>query len=100
MFNVNGMRAILVQNNRGESDYYDDQDKRQVKIKICPYNADMTVKFGTYTVPEAKGYFIVKGNTPVKEGDQLIFAGDTFSIIGVHDNWIWNKLANIIIAVK
>lgn len=100
MFNVNGMRATLVQNNRGTSNYYDDQDKHQVKIKVCPYNADMAVKFGIDTVPEAKGYFIVKSKTPVKEGDQLIFAGDTFSIISVHDNWIWNKLANIIIAVK
>lgn len=100
MYNVNGMKAILVQNNRGTSDYYDDQDKRQVKIKVCPYNADMSVKFGTYTVAEAKGYFIVKSKTPVKEGDQLIFGNTTFSIIDVKDNWIWNKLANIIIAVK
>ena len=61
MYNVNGMKAILVQNNRGTSDYYDDQDKRQLKIKVCPYNADMSVKFGTDTVAEAKGYFIVKG---------------------------------------
>lgn len=100
MFNVNGMSAILVQNNRNTSEYYDDQDKQQVKIKVCPYNADMSVKFGTYTVPEAKGYFIVKSKTPVKEGDQLIFEGRTFSIIDVKDEWIWNKLANIIIAVK
>lgn len=100
MFNVNGMWATLIQNNRGESEYYDDQDKRFKKIKVCPYNADMSVRFGTDTVPEAKGYFIVKGNTPVKEGDQLIFKGTTFSIIDVKDNWVWNKLANIIIAVK
>lgn len=100
MFNVNGMSAILVQNNRNTSEYYDDQDKQQVNIKVCPYNADMSVRFGTYTVPEAKGYFIVKSKTPVKEGDQLIFEGRTFSIIDVKDEWIWNKLANIIIAVK
>ena len=100
MYNVNGMNAVLIQNNRGTSDYYDDQDKRQVKIKVCPYNADMSVKFGTYTVAEAKGYFIVKSKTPVKEGDQLIFGNTTFSIIDVKDEWIWNKLANIIIAVK
>lgn len=87
MYNVNGIKAILVQNNRGISDYYDDQDKRQVNIKVCPYS-------------KAKGYFIVKGKTPVKEGDQLIFGNHTFSIIEVRDSWIWNKLANIIIAVK
>ena len=100
MFNVNGIKAILVQNNRGISDYYDDQDKRQVKIKVCPYNADMSVKFGTDTVAEAKGYFIVKAKTPVKEGDQLIIGDMTYSILHVKDNWIWNKIANFTVAVK
>lgn len=100
MFNVNGMSAILVQNNRNTSSYYDDQDKQTVSIKVCPYNVDQSVKFGIYTVPEATGYFIVKANTPVKEGDQLIIGGKTFSIIKVQDDWIWNKVANIILAVK
>lgn len=100
MFNVNGIPAVLIQNNRNESEYYDDQDKQQVNIKVCPYNVDMKVNFGTYTVPEASGYFIVKANTPVKEGDQLQIDGKTFSILKVQDNWIWNKVANIIIAVK
>lgn len=100
MFNVNGMWATLIQNNRNESDVYDDQDKQEVQIKVCPYNVDQSDKFGIYTVPEATGYFIVKGNTPVKEGDQLQMAGRTFSIIKVQDDWIWNKVANIILAVK
>lgn len=100
MFNVNGMKAVLVQNNRNESEVYDDQDKQEINIKVCPYNVDQTVRFGIYTVPEAKGYFIVKANTPVKEGDQLIIGGKTFSIIKVQDDWIWNKVANIILAVK
>ena len=100
MFNVNGLPAVLIQNNRNTNSYYDDQDKQQVNIKVCPYNVDMAVKFGIYTVPEATGYFIVKGNTPVKEGDQLIIDGRTFSIIKVQDDWIWNKVANIILAVK
>lgn len=100
MFNVNGMKAVLVQNNRSESEVYDDQDKQEVNIKVCPYNVDQTVRFGIYTVPEATGYFIVKANTPVKEGDQLIIGGKTFSIIKVQDDWIWNKVANIILAVK
>lgn len=100
MFNVNGMNAILMQNNRNESEVYDDQDKQQVNIKVCPYNVDQTVKFGIYTVPEATGYFIAKANTPVKEGDQLIINGKTFSIIKIQDDWIWNKVANIILAVK
>ncbi len=100
MYNINGMKATLIQNNRNESAYYDDQDKQEVQIKVCPYNADKSVKFGEYSVPEAKGYFIVKSNTPVKEGDQLKFMGETYSIIDVKDNWIWNKLANITIAIK
>lgn len=100
MFNVNGLSAILVQNNRGTSEYYDDQDKNQVNIKVCPYNVDQAVKFGIYTVPEATGYFIVKRDTPVLEGDQLIFNGNTYSILKIQDNWIWNKVANIVLAVK
>ena len=100
MFNVNGMPAVLIQNNRGESKYYDDDDKIEVDIVVCPYNADMSVRFGTYSVPDAKGYFIVKNNVDVKEGDQLIIGNKTLSIIDVRDNWIWNKLANIVLAVK
>lgn len=101
MFNVNGFKATLIQNNRNdENSYYDDQDKTEVEIKVCPYNVDQAVKFGTYTEPEATGYFIVKANTPVKEGDQLIVGDKTFSILKVQDDWVWNKVANIILAVK
>jgi len=100
MFNVNGMKATLIQNNRNTSSVYDDQDKQEVDIKVCPYNVDMVDRFGIYTVPEATGYFIVKASTPVKEGDQLVINEKTFSIIKVQDSWIWNKVANIILAVK
>lgn len=100
MFNVNGMKATLIQNNRNQSSVYDDQDKQTVQIKVCPYNVDQSVKFGIYTVPEATGYFIVKANTPVEEGDQLVIGGRTYSILKVQDDWIWNKVANIILAVK
>lgn len=102
MFNVNGFKATLVQNNRTTTneDYYDDQDKKEVEIKVCPYNVDQSIKFGEYSVPEATGYFIVKSGTPVKEGDELIINGHTYSILDIQDNWIWNKVANIILAVK
>lgn len=100
MFNVNGMPAVLIQNNRGESSYYDDQDKQEVNVVVCPYNVDQKVRFGMYTVPEAKGYFILKNTTDVKEGDQLIIGGKTFSILDVQDNWIWNKIVNFTVAVK
>ena len=100
MYNVNGMPAVLIQNNRNESSYYDDQDKTEVDIVVCPYNVDQEVRFGTYTVPEAKGYYILKNTVNVKEGDQLRFNGKTYSIIDVQDNWIWNKIANYTVAVK
>lgn len=102
MFNVNGIPAVLIQNNRDTSinAYYDDQDKQEVDIVVCPYNADMSVRFGENTVAEAKGYFIVKADTPVKVGDELIIGEETFSIIDVKDDWIWNKVANITLAVK
>ena len=100
MFNVNGIPAVLVQNNRSTSSYYDDQDKTEVNIVACPYNVDITDRFGMYTVPEAEGYFILKHCVDVKEGDQLIMGGRTFSILKVKDNWIWNKIVNYTVAVK
>lgn len=100
MFNVNGMVATLIQNNRTTSEYYDDQDKIEVQIVVCPFNADQSVRFGEYTVPEATGYFIVKNNVDVKEGDELIFNNRKYSILKVQDNWIWNKIANIVLVVK
>lgn len=100
MYNVNGIPAILVKNNRGTSEYYDDQDKIEENIVACPYNVDITDRFGMYTVPEAEGYFILKNTVDVKEGDQLIMDGRTFSILKVKDNWIWNKIANFTVAVK
>ena len=36
----------------------------------------------------------------VKEGDELIIGDHTYSILDIQDNWIWNKVANIILAVK
>ena len=102
MFNVNGFKATLVQNNRTtlEDDYYDDQNKTKVEIKVCPYNVDQSIRFGEYTVPEATGYFIVKAGIDAKEGDELIIGDHTYSILDIQDNWIWNKVANIILAVK
>jgi hypothetical protein len=97
---MNGIPAVLIQNNRNQSSYYDDQDKQEVNIVACPFNVDQTVQFGIYTVPEATGYFILKNCVNVKEGDQIIVGGRTFSILHVKDNWIWNKIANFTVAVK
>ena len=100
MFNTNGMVATLIQNNRGTSSIYDDQDKTEISIKVCPYNVDQAIRFGIYTVPEATGYFIVKRGTDIKEGDQILFQEKMYSVLKVKDNWLWNKLANISVAVK
>lgn len=111
MYNTNGMTATLIQCNRDEESYsgnsiyddqkiYDDQDKKELEIVVCPYNVDQAIRYGIYTVPEATGYFIIKSSVDVREGDQLEFKGHTFTILQVNDNWIWNKLANISIAVK
>lgn len=101
MYNVNGMNAKLIQYNRTEDDsIYDDKNSQEIDIVVCPYNVDMAERVGIYTVPEATGYFIIKNKVDVREGDQLVFMGDTFTVLEVKDNWIWNKLANISIAVK
>jgi hypothetical protein len=100
MFITNGIDAILIKNNRGTSGFYDDQDKIQEEVVVCPYNVDQDVKFGTYTVPEATGYYMLKNTVDVREGDQLIFNGRTYSILRVKDNWIWNKIVNFTVAVK
>lgn len=102
MFLTNGMKATLIQNNRSanNNDPYDDQDKKSVDIVVCPYNVDQAIRFGIYTIPEAKGYFVLKNTVDVREGDQIVFNNITYSILDVQDNWIWNKIANYIVAVK
>lgn len=104
MFLTNGMSATLIKYNReSESTYtgvWDDEYTETEDIVICPYNQDIRVAFGVYTIPEAEGYYIVKNTTDVKEGDQITFNDKTYTIIKVKDNWIWNKIANYTIAVK
>ena len=107
MFITNGMSATLIKYNRpsdiegvAHTGVWDDEYTEEESIVLCPYNQDVSVAFGVDTVPEAKGYFIVKNTTDVKEGDQVVFNGETYTIIDVRDNWIWNKIANYTIAVK
>ena len=100
MFLTNGMKATLIQYNRNTSSYYDDQDKQTINIKVIPYNADQSISFGNYSVPEATGYFILRRDTNVKEGDQLVFKGRTYTILKVMDNWLYNRIENIGVAVK
>lgn len=102
MFNVNGFNATLVQNNRHTTadDYYDDQDKQEINIKVCPYEGNQAISFGEDTEPQAKGYFITKAGVDVEAGDELIIDNHRYSIIDVQDEWIWNKVANIVMAIK
>lgn len=101
MYNVNGKIATLIQYNRNDEDsIYDDEDKTELDIVVCPYNVDQAIRFGIYTIPEATGYFIIKSKVNVREGDQLIFNNQQYTILKVQDNWLWNKIANISIAVK
>jgi hypothetical protein len=104
MFITNGMPAVLIKHNR-EADgvstgIWDDEYITEENIVLCPYNQDIRVAFGVDTIPEAEGYFIVKNTTDIKEGDQITFNGETYSVIKVKDNWIWNKIANFTVAVK
>lgn len=105
MFLVNGMKATLKKYNRPNEDdkstgVYDDEFTEEEQIILCPYSQDIRVAFGTYTVPEAEGYFIIKRATDVKEGDQIIFNGETYTILKVKDNWIFNRIENYTVAVK
>lgn len=109
MFLVNGIKAKLIQYNRSEdNNVYDDQNKKEIYIKCCPYNVSRGIRFGVDAIPEAKGYYQVGKNIDVKNGDQLIFLkrknatyeNETFTILNVQDVWLFNRIENKIIAVK
>ena len=101
MFLVNGIKATLIQYNRNNVDsIYDDEDQKTMTIKVCPYNVDNDIRFATYTVPEASGYFITKRQYDVAEGDQLKFMGKTYTILRVMDGWQFSRIENYVLAVK
>ena len=85
-------------------DMFYDEDKKELDIVVCPYNVDQGIKFGIYTVPEAKGYYQVPRWVDVREGDQIILLGKysnglVHTILKVQDEWIFNRVENYIIAV-
>lgn len=105
MFLVNGMKCILRQFNRTESNNpYDDQNFQDKPIKCCPYDIDQAISFGIYTVPEATGYYQIPRWVDIREGDQIIFKTRdreiVHTIIKVQDEWIFNRIENYIAAVK
>ena len=104
MFITNGIPATLIKYNRPteDADYtgvWDDEYTTEENIVVCPYNADATIQFGTYSVPGAEGFFILKNCVDVKEGDQIVIGDKTMTILKVKDNWIWNKIVNYTVAV-
>ena len=100
MFLTTGMKATLIKHNRKQTGVWDDEYTESVPIILCPYNQDIRVAFGAYTIPEAEGFYIVKNTTDIKEGDQITFNNQTFTVLKVKDNWIWNKIVNYTVAVK
>lgn len=109
MFLINGQKAKLRQFNRTDNDdVFDDQNYKDVYIKVCPYNIEQGISYGIYTVPEATGYYQVPRNTDVRQGDQIMFIGNrgaefknqVHTVLKVQDNWIFNRVENLILAVK
>ena len=113
MFLIRGQKAILRQFNRTDNtNVFDDQNYQDIPIKCCPYDISQGLRFGIYTVPEAKGYYQVPRYIDVKEGDQIIFIGnynnddnpafenERHTILDVQDNWLFNRVENKILAVK
>lgn len=101
MFLVNGFKAKLIKFNRnGKSLAYDDEDKIEENIKIIPYNADDSISFGTYTVPEATGSLMIRRQVDVKEGDQIKIGDKTFTVIKWADKWIYNRIEYKVVWIK
>ena len=101
MFLVNGHKAKLIQFNRnGKSLAYDDEDKQSIEIKVIPYNVDDSINFGTYSVPEATGYFMVRRNIDVKEGDQIEYNNRIYTILKVAEKSIYNRIEYQMVFVK
>ena len=103
MFITNGMSATLIKHNRGNevnTGVWDDEYTSSEEIVLCPYNQDIRVAFGVYSVPEAEGYYIVKNTTDIKEGDQIQYRNKTYTILKVMDCWQFNRIENYVLAVK
>lgn len=113
MFIVRGQKAILRRFNRqDDTNVFDDQNYQDMPIKCCPYDIKQGIRFGIYTVPEAKGYYQVPRQIDVRQGDQIIFIGkndtdenttfegEIHTILEVQDAWLFNRVENKILAVK
>lgn len=102
MYLFNPLKAQLIKKNRSNQDFvYDDEDiEEAITIDVIPYNVDQAIQYGIYTVPEATGYFIVRSKVDIREGDMIIFHDRQYSILAIQDNWVFNKIESIEVAVK
>lgn len=101
MYLFNPKKAQLIRKNRNTDYVYDDEDvKESISLDVIPYNVDQAIRYGIYTVPEATGYFIIRHNADIREGDLITFNNRQYSVLKVIDNWIFNKIESIEVAVK
>lgn len=109
MFLMNGMKATLRQYNReSNNEYFDDQNFKDVQIKLIPYNADSRINFDTVTTKEATGYYQLPRWVDVQVGDQILFKGkfneikdaQFQTVLEVKDNYLFNHVENKIVAIK
>lgn len=102
MYLFNPIKAQLIRKNRNTDEFiYDDENVEEATtIDVIPYNIDQAIQYGIYTVPEATGYFIVRSKIDIAEGDMILFHGKQYSVLQIKDNWVFNKIENIEVAVK
>lgn len=101
MYLFNPKKAQLIRKNRNTDYVYDDEDvENPISLDVIPYNVDQAIRYGIYTVPEATGYFIIRHNADIREGDLITFNNRQYSVLKVQDNWIFNKIESIEVAVK
>lgn len=101
MYLFNPKKAQLIRKNRNTDYVYDDEDAEEtISLDVIPYNVDQAIRYGIYTVPEATGYFIIRHNADIREGDMITFNNRQYSVLKVQDNWIFNKIESIEVAVK
>lgn len=102
MYLFNPKKAQLIKKNRSTEEFvYDDEDVLEpITIDVIPYNVDQALQYGIYTVPEATGYFIARSKLDIREGDMIIFQDRQYSVLHIRDNWVFNKVENIEVAIK
>ena len=101
MYLFNPKKANLIRKNHNTDYVYDDEDVEEaISLDVIPYNVDQAIRYGIYTVPEATGYFIIRHNADIREGDLITFNNRQYSVLKVQDNWIFNKIESIEVAVK